>query len=118
MKRRREPINEIKDLLLQNDRNPLTVESLVFGDEEMNPDELNSPGFDGGKDYDFKVDDNGNTIMNGDVKGILDKMRVMCLQGMTKLSNTPQAPEYDILKKIFNLIDKTVEVKDTNNNKN
>ena len=118
MRKHRGQINEIRDLLWENDRNPLTVESLVFGDEEMNPDELNSPGFDGGKDYDFKVDANGNTIMNGDVKGILDKMRVMCLQGMTKLSNTPQAPEYDILKKIFNLIDKTVEVKDNSQNKN
>lgn len=118
MRKHREAINEIRGLLRDNAKTPLTVESLVFGDEEKNPDELNSPGFDGGKDYDFQVDANGNTIMNGDVKGILDKMRVMCLQGMTKLSNTPQAPEYDILKKIFNLIDKTVEVKTDNQNKN
>jgi hypothetical protein len=114
----KELISEMRNMLNsdKNTKKKLTVESLVFDEPEMGgyPDEMNNPGFDDGQPDFFEE---GDTI-SGETAQIVNQMRIMCLDGLRKLANNPESNEYDLLKKIWNLCDKTVGADQNNNNGN
>ena len=76
--------------------------------------EANNPGYDGNfgsfdeEEYIAQAQDPANA----EVVNIINKIRTIALQGIAKLANTPDSPLYDTLKKVWQLIDKTVETKD------
>jgi len=80
----------------------------------MQPDEMNNPGFDDGQPDYFEEGDQ----ISGKTFQIVNKMRIMCLDGLRELANNPESPEYDLLKKIWNLCDKTVGADQKNDNGN
>lgn len=51
--------------------------------------------------------------LDGDpeITELITNIRVMTLKGLTKLANNPETAQYDLLKKIFLQIDKSVEDK-------
>ena len=110
MNRPRKLITEINHMLDGKNR---TVESCVFPE--------NAPGYDGNMGLDYDYDDEEvpepQLANNGGVTDIINNIRQMALNGISQLANTPQDPQYDLLKKIWQLVDKTVEVKDDKNKK-
>ena len=114
-------INEMRSMLKEgkDKRKKLTVEAVVFDSPEMGmqPDEMNNPGFDDGQPDYFEDGDQ----ISGKTFQIVNQMRIMCLDGLRELANNPESPEYDLLKKIWNLCDKTVgadQKNDSGNNNN
>jgi len=100
-------INEMKQTL--NPKKGL-IESIVF-DEENYDTENDNPGYDFGADDDFDMpEENEEQPMKGNsmVKDVIDKIRLLSLQGIQKLASNPDGVEYDTLKKIWQLCDKTV----------
>ena len=114
----KELISEMRNMLNsdKSTKKKLTVESLVFDEPEMGmqPDEMNNPGFDDGQPDYFEDGDQ----ISGKTFQIVNKMRIMCLDGLRELANNPESPEYDLLKKIWNLCDKTVGADQKNDNGN
>lgn len=114
----KELISEMRNMLDsdKSTKKKLTVESLVFDEPEMGmqPDEMNNPGFDDGQPDYFEDGDQ----ISGKTFQIVNKMRIMCLDGLRELANNPESPEYDLLKKIWNLCDKTVGADQKNDNGN
>ena len=106
-------INEMRSMLKkgENKRKKLTVEAVVFDSPEM---EMNNPGFDDGLPDYFEDGDQ----ISGKTFQIVNQMRIMCLDGLRELANNPESPEYDLLKKIWNLCDKTVGADQKNDNGN
>lgn len=49
--------------------------------------------------------------IDAEVKPLVDKIRVLALQGIAKLANNPGSETYDMLKRIWNMVDKTIEPK-------
>lgn len=47
----------------------------------------------------------------GDPGSAINAIREICLKGMVRLCNTPEDPEYDVLKKVFTMIDKANDKK-------
>lgn len=54
-----------------------------------------------------------NNPLDGDqeITQLITNIRVQTLQGMTKLAENPESAQYELLKKIFLLVDKAVEDK-------
>ena len=108
-KRSRQLIREMKQIL-DKDRG-LTVEQYVFRGEEpqgqVDPMEINNPGYDGGKDYfeDGEAPDK-NAV------DYINQIRRSALDGMKALIDQPNSPTFDLLNKIFTLSNKAVETKD------
>ena len=101
-------ITEINDLLNKNNKK-LTVESLVFN-------ETDEPGYDYIPDFENAEEESEpkevqNIPENNAATDVINKIRVMALQGIAKLADQPQSPQYDCLKKVWQLLDKTVEMK-------
>ena len=109
-------INEMHSMLNTKPKRMLTIESLVFGEDgdEMMGD------IDGLQDENNQQPDENPVVMN-DKQNPLDEdpaitklitgIRVQTLQGLTKLAQNPESAQYELLKKIFLLIDKAVEDK-------
>lgn len=82
----------------------------------MNPNglESNNPGYDGNfgsfdeEEYIRQAQDPANA----EVVNIINQIRQIALQGIAKLANNPESPLYDTLKKVWQIIDKTVETKE------
>ena len=51
--------------------------------------------------------------LDGDpeISKLITNIRVQTLQGLTKLAENPESAQYELLKKIFLLVDKAVEDK-------
>lgn len=97
-------INEINDLLNKSKKR-LTVESLVF-------DENDEPGYDAGiGDFEEEPQPETNNVapQKDETTDIINKIRILALQGIAKLAETPESKNYDLLKKVWQLIDKSVE---------
>lgn len=96
-------INEMKQML--GNKKNLTVESLVFNEAE--------------EDYGFDEEDFGddvpseeptqNTDIEAQVKPVIDQIRKMSLQGIAQLSEYPECETYNVLKKIWQMVDKAIE---------
>ena len=111
-------IEEMNQLL---DKGRKLNETMQWSPEQYDT-EANEPGFDAGPElaYGYEDEEDGGTNMEqpalqGDpeVTNMINQIRQIALQGIAKLANNPTSPQYDALKKVWQIIDKTVEVKDT-----
>jgi hypothetical protein len=115
----RELISEMRQMLGPN---KMTCEGLVYGedgdemmydkpaigDEEMGGDQAmqqlsDMAGANPGEENPLDGDP--------EITKLITSIRVLTLKGLTKLANNPETAQYDLLKKIFLQIDKSVEDK-------
>ena len=124
-------INEMRQLL--NPTKKLTLEGLVYGEdgEEMMGNDAMPPqeggmgeptGEPGMAPEQNGMAPQGNPMEQGQVEEnpldgdpeitkLITNIRVQTLQGLTKLAQHPETAQYELLKKIFLLVDKSVEDK-------
>lgn len=104
-------LNNIKSLV---DKVKTLNESLSFADEYGNDggydeseydESMTSPQYD---EYDDEAE--------GDENDVIENIREVALKGMVKLCKTPDSPQYELLKKIFLLIDKSNEKRNEEEN--
>lgn len=101
-------IREMKQML--GDKKNLTVESLVFNesDEDYTYDEGNETPME--NEYEIDVDTTpSDSGVESEVKPMIDQIRKMALQGISKLAEHPESETYNTLKKIWQLVDKAIE---------
>lgn len=102
-------ISEMKQLL---SKPKLTVENMIFSDvnEEdfEKPDEF-SDGYEEKKPMENVPEENVNSV---DVTDTINKIRQLALQAIAKLADDPTSDQYQLLKKVWNLVDKAFENKD------
>lgn len=107
--RSRQLIREMKQIL--NKDKGLTTEQYVFRGEEpqgeIDPMEINNPGYDGGKDF-FEDGESPDT----NAVDFINQIRKCALQGMQAIIDQPNSPTFDLLNKIFTLSNKAVETND------
>lgn len=111
MKSNKETINKIHRLMEVTSALPTTLnETINFDDDYSEFDETETPEFEGEDIVDDsntaigKEDDIATTPQND----IVSKIRKMALEGMTALAETPNNPDYETLKKIWQFCDKKV----------
>lgn len=105
-------INEMKQML--GSEKHLTVESLVFNESEEDYGMEN--------EYDIELDDEYtetpqkpiNSSVESEVKPMIDQIRKMALQGIAKLAEHPECETYTTLKKIWQMVDKSIESQNKN----
>lgn len=112
-------ISEMKETLAKGRKGVL--ESLVFDDDMSFETENDTPGYD--VDVDFEETEKEETPSNGtpmkntqqvktpEVKSVIDNIRRAALQGIQQIADNPTSAEYDVLKKIWQLCDKAVDMK-------
>jgi hypothetical protein len=120
----RKLIEEMK-LILRDKTPSLTVESLVFGEgnDPMSAVDQLPPKADLGEPSrrptatdmtpyqsaeDEKVAHNVSPI-DAEIKPLIDQIRVLALKGVAKLANNPTSESYQLLKKIWQTVDKAAE---------
>ena len=126
-------IQEMRTMLNATSNKRLTVEGLVYGEDgdEMIDDgqqqSVDEPveqgqmqGHDQMQQDQSQIQQQGQ-MMGGEEMNPLDEdpeiaqlitnIRVETLQGLTALAETPESSQYELLKKIFLMIDKAVEDK-------
>lgn len=88
---------------------PTTLnETINFNDEYNEFDEVENT------EFDDEVVDDSNTATNKEEvvptpqNDIVSKIRKIALEGMTALAETPNSPDYETLKKIWQFCDKKV----------
>ena len=104
-------LNNIKSLV---DKVKTLNESLSFADEYDN---------DGGYDeseYDDTMASPQCDVCDDETEGgetdVIENIREVALKGMVKLCKNPDSPQYELLKKIFLLIDKSNEKRNEEEN--
>lgn len=121
----RQLISEMKEMLNKSARRRITLEGLVYGEdgEEMMNDQMGQMGPEGGMRPDASAQPQGNgQQMNQEmetnpldedpeVAKLITNIRVSTLEGLRKLAQNPESAQYELLKKIFLLVDKAVEDK-------
>lgn len=121
----KELIEEMK-LILRDKTPSLTVESLVFGENNdpmaevdqippkanVSSEQTASMETDDTTPYqsaeDQKVAQNVSPI-DAEIKPLIDQIRVLALKGVAKLANNPTSESYQLLKKIWQTVDKAAE---------
>ena len=102
-------ISEMKQLL---SKPKLTVENMIFSDvnEEdfEKPDEFND-GYEEEKEIETVPGESESEV---DVTDTINKIRQLALQAIAKLADNPTSEQYQLLKKVWNLVDKAFENKD------
>lgn len=118
-------LDEMRRLLNNTSKKRLTVEGIVFGEdgeemlgdgqgfERMNDEDMKSNQMDQMDQMQQMSGEKEANPLDGDpeISNLITKIRVMTLQGLTKLANNPESAQYELLKKIFLLVDKAVEDK-------
>ena len=98
---------------LLDGKKELTLESVVFGPDERGfaPDE-NAPGYDWMPRTEDETEEEPVQQIPADpeVTGLMNQIRQTAIQGLAKLANNPESPQYDVLKKIWQILDKSVEI--------
>ena len=107
-------ISEMKETLAKGRKGVL--ESLVFDDDMSFDTETDNPGYD--TDIDFEEtpsnatpEKNMQQVKTPEVKSVIDNIRRTALQGIQQIADNPTSAEYDVLKKIWQLCDKAVDMK-------
>ena len=118
-------INEMKEMLNQPKTRRITLEGLVYGEDgeemmggdQMAPDP-NMPADAQGQPQAQQQGDAMNTEQQAnpldedpEVAKLITSIRVSTLEGLRKLAQNPESAQYELLKKIFLLVDKAVEDK-------
>lgn len=121
----RQLIEEMK-LILRDKTPSLTVESLVFGDDvdpmadvdqlppraNLGPEQEQEMDADETTPYKSAEDDKmaqNVSPIDAEIKPLVDQIRVLALKGIAKLANNPTSESYQLLKKIWQTVDKAAE---------
>lgn len=99
-------INEISSFLSKNRitlNEAFNIPDYGYGEEQGGDDESDFPV----QREEPNQPQMGNDDAGAGVDGILKQIRILSLQGITQLAETPEDPNYDILKKIWVIVDKT-----------
>lgn len=108
----RESIEEMKMMLDEN--RSLTLENFVMPhEEEQHQDNMmNGDSF----DDESPMNDNGDRHLEDeckdDITGIekeLIQIRKIALSAINRLADKPNCPQYDTMKKVWNMVDKAIE---------
>ena len=99
-------ISEMSQML----RKPkLTMENMIFSD-------VNEDGFEDTEDFsEAQPEENEDIPQNTndvDVTDTINKIRQLSLQAIAKLADNPTSEQYQLLKKVWNLVDKSFEAKE------
>jgi len=99
------------------EQEPIPGEEAVPAGEEAPVEEPQTQAVEAGAEAqanikDVKPEDEGMAEL--DNMGELDKIREMTLKGMLKFTNQPEHPQFQALKKIFDICNKGVEQKQEN----
>lgn len=114
----RETIEEMKMMLDEN--RSLTLENFVMPNEEEQHqgDMMNDNSFDEEPPMHNTDDDNLEGEEKDDITGIekeLTQIRKIALSVINRLADKPTCPQYDTMKKIWNMVDKAIEQPQTGN---
>lgn len=108
-------ISEMREAL--NNKRKGVLESIIF-DEGTYDNEMDNPGYDGDMDmddFDFDTENtkntNSQTVKTPEIKSVINNIRKQALQGIQQIADDPTSAEYDTLKKIWQLCDKAVDMK-------
>ena len=104
-------IAEMHDMLRSKPSQRLTVEGLVYGEDG---DEMMANDMDYNEENEnpMPTEQESNPLDEDPaITKLITSIRVQTLQGLTKLAQNPESAQYELLKKIFLLIDKAVEDK-------
>ena len=124
----RQLISEMKEMLNMTKGKKLTLEGLVYGEdgEEMMNDPMTDVPQEGGMPAEAPAQpqpqQSQGQQMNHEqevnpldedpeVAKLITNIRVSTLEGLRKLAQNPESAQYELLKKIFLLVDKAVEDK-------
>ena len=114
----RETIEEMKMMLDEN--RSLTLENFVMPHEEEQHqgDMMNDNSFDEEPPMHNTDDDHSEGKEKDDITGIekeLTQIRKIALSVINRLADQPTCPQYDTMKKIWNMVDKAIEQPQTGN---
>ena len=126
-------ISEMKEMLNMTKGKKLTLEGLVYGEdgEEMMNDQMGQMPPEGGMPAEAPAQPQQQTQPQAQPQGqqmnpeqevnpldedpevakLITDIRVSTLEGLRKLAQNPESAQYELLKKIFLLVDKAVEDK-------
>ena len=122
-------ISEMKEMLNMTRGKKLTLEGLVYGEdgEEMMNDPMTDVPQEGGMPAEAPAQPQAQPQPQGqqmnpeqevnpldedpEVAKLITNIRVSTLEGLRKLAQNPESAQYELLKKIFLLVDKAVEDK-------
>ena len=126
----RQLISEMKEMLNMTKGKKLTLEGLVYGEdgEEMMNDPMTDAPQEGGipaeapaqpqaqpqqpQGQQINPEQEVNPLdEDPEVAKLITDIRVSTLEGLRKLAQNPESAQYELLKKIFLLVDKAVEDK-------
>lgn len=114
----RETIEEMKMMLDEN--RILTLENFVMPHEEERHqgDMMNDNSFDEEPPMHSTNDNHSEWEEKDDITGIekeLTQIRKIALSVINRLADKPTCPQYDTMKKIWNMVDKAIEQPQTGN---
>ena len=114
----RETIEEMKMMLDEN--RILTLENFVMPHEEEQHqgDMMNDNSFDEEPPMHSTNDNHSESEEKDDITGIekeLTQIRKIALSVINRLADKPTCPQYDTMKKIWNMVDKAIEQPQTGN---
>ena len=109
--------NIIKELneMLENEKK-LTIESIVFNENEENTEMDNYVNDEYSEEDNSEAEYPQDQEINNGIQDKINQIRQICLQTISELADNPTSNEYDLMKKIWNLCDKTLEGKKENVN--
>ena len=111
----RELISEMRQMLGPS---KMTCEGLVYGEDgdemmydkpAVGEEQIGTEQMDGMGG--MNPDEQNPLDGDPEITKLITNIRVLTLKGLTKLANNPETAQYDLLKKIFLQIDKSVEDK-------
>lgn len=106
-------ITEMNEILDKGQK--LMTETVGGWEDEPFAPEANEPGFDAGPDLGVHEEPEAEpqqVAADPEVTQYINQIRQIALQGIAKLANNPSSLQYDALKKVWQIIDKTVETND------
>lgn len=114
----RETIEEMKMMLDEN--RSLTLENFVMPHEEEQHqgDMMNDNSFDEEPPMHYTDDNHSEGEEKDGITGIekeLTQIRKIALSVINRLADRPTCPQYDTMKKIWNMVDKAIEQPQTGN---
>ena len=114
----RKTIEEMKMMLDEN--RSLTLENFVMPHEEEQHqgDMMNDNSFDEEPPMHSTNDNHSESEEKDDITGIekeLTQIRKIALSVINRLADQPTCPQYDTMKKIWNMVDKAIEQPQTGN---
>ena len=100
---------DLKDIHAMTDKVKTLNESLAFADEYDNPEDVPQVQPMDEAPYGEEVEDEEDMVM--EESSAIEQIREIALKGMVQLSKNTDNAEYEILKKIFLMVDKVNDKK-------